>query len=312
MIIVCPRCKKHHNIDEQQIPANVTRAKCKSCGYLFALSRPERPDLTPSVAGKSGKSPRIIGVTLSKGGVGKTTTAVNLAAGLALGGYDVLLVDTDTQGQSSYCLGVKPKVGLVELITEELPPEECVFKARDRLWILAGGKSLAGVKRLIDRKDFGGELTFRESLGPVDSKYDFVIVDTSPGWDALTVAVLFYVKEILTPISLEVMSLQGLTEFLKNLAGIKKYRDDLTLKYILPTFLDGRVKQTQRILDDLEKLYSEQLCPPIRSNVRISEAPAYGKTIYEYAPGSPGAQDYRELVRKVTKNSKLFLAAAEK
>lgn len=99
---------------------------------------------------------RRIGVCLSKGGVGKTTTAVNLAAGCALAGYKVLLVDTDTQGQSAYMLGVKPPGGLAELLTQELIQEETLFKARENLWLLAGGKSLAGVKRLINRKDFGG------------------------------------------------------------------------------------------------------------------------------------------------------------
>ncbi len=309
MIIVCPRCKKRHSVDEKQIPQKAKKARCKSCGYLFPIQSAEQTtekSSSSSETGSSTKPTRIIGVALSKGGVGKTTTAVNLSAGLALGGYEVLLVDTDTQGQSSYSLGVKPKAGLVELITEELSPEECVFKARDRLFLLAGGKSLAGVKRLIDRKDFGGELTFRESLACMEGKYDFIIVDTSPGWDALTVSVLFYAKEILTPLSLEVMSLQGLTEFMKSLAGIRKYREEVSLRYILPTFLDGRVKQSQKILVDLKKIYAEQLCTPIRNNVRISEAPAYGKTIYEYAPGSPGAQDYRDLIRRVTNNTKLF------
>lgn len=301
MIITCPRCKKQCNIDEKRIPPNVRKARCKSCGYLFALNL--------SAGGEeslSRKSTRIIGVALSKGGVGKTTTAVNLSAGLALAGQKVLLIDTDTQGQASYSLGVKPKAGLVELITEELKPEETVCKVRERLWLLAGGKSLAGVKRLIDRKDFGGELTFKESLGVFDGEYDFIVLDTSPGWDALTVGVLFYVKEVLTPISLEVMALQGLVEFMKSLASIRKYREELELKYIVPTFLDGRVKQSQKMLEELSKLYGQQICSPVRYNVRIAEAPAYGKTIYEYAPGSPGAHDYRELVRRVTNNPNLF------
>ncbi len=306
MIIVCPHCQKQHQIEISQIPPNARKARCRSCNSFFAIDLAEGPSPLSTQDQAKRKATRIIAVALSKGGVGKTTTAVNLSAGLALAGFEVLLVDTDTQGQSSYSLGVKPKAGLVELITEELSPEECVFKSRERLSLLAGGKSLAGVKRLIDRKDFGGELTFKESLACMDGKYDFIIVDTSPGWDALTVSVLFYVKEILTPIALEVMALQGLTEFVKNLAGIRKYREDLSLKYILPTFLDGRVKQSQKILSDLSRIYKEQLCTPIRNNVRISEAPAFGKTIYEYAPGSPGVQDYRELVRKVTGNPKLF------
>ncbi len=249
---------------------------------------------------------RKLAISLSKGGVGKTTTAVNLANGLSLAGYKVLLIDTDTQGQAAFMLGAKPSAGLTELVTNELAPEECLFQARDDLWLLAGGKSLAGVKRVIDRKDFGGEMTLAEKIAPIESQFDYVIVDTSPGWDPLIVNVLFYVNEILIPVSLEVMTLQGLVEFLKSISSIQKYQPELGLKYILPTFLDKRVKNTTGILQKLEELYGDHVCKPIRYNVRLTEAPAYGQTIYEFAPGSNGASDYRDLIRKITGNQKLF------
>lgn len=305
MIIICPHCKKQHNIDEKSIPAHVKKAKCKFCGNYFPLDiLPGAAPVEKIVAKEEG--PRKISVSLSKGGVGKTTTAVNLAVGLSLAGFKVLLVDTDTQGQSSYMLGVTPKAGLTELVTGELSPEETMVQVRERLWLLAGGKSLAGVKRLIGRKDFGGELTLSETLTGPTKHFDYVIVDTSPGWDPLTVNILFYVTEILTPVSLEVMSIQGLVEFLKSVASIQKYRPQVALKYILPTFLDMRVKKSVGILEKLQELYGNNVCAPIRYNVRLSEAPAYGQSIYEFAPGSPGASDYRELVRKVANNNKLF------
>ncbi len=307
MVITCPHCKKQHNIDESKIPATVKKARCRGCGESFPLDRPEAVS-TPAkeVQPKASAAPRTIGVTLSKGGVGKTTTSVNLAHGLALAGKKVLLVDTDTQGQSSFSLGITPKAGLTELVTGELTKAETIIEARENLWLLAGGKSLAGLKRLIDRKDFGGEMTLNEALTPIESDYDYVVVDTSPGWDPLTVNVLFYVRELLTPVSLEVMTLQGLSEFLKSIASIRKYRKEVTLKYILPTFHDKRIKQTRNILDKLEKIYADRMCKPIRYNVRLSEGPAYGKTIYEYAPGSNGAKDYRDLIRKVDGNENLF------
>jgi chromosome partitioning protein len=300
MKVICPQCRKEHNVDESKIPAGATVAQCRACGHRFPLFEPaaREPDPKPKT--------RRIGVPLGKGGVGKTTTSVNLAAGLALAGYKVLLVDTDTQGQAAYLLGMKPKAGLTELVTRELPPTETILPARDNLWLLAGGRSLAGIKRLIDRKDFGGELALCEALEPVEKDFDFVIVDTSPGWDPLTVNVLFYVYELITPVSLEVMTLQGLVEFLKSLASIQKYRADVTLNYILPTFLDKRIKNPDAILDKLKDLYGEYVCTPIRYNVRLSESPAYGKTIYEYAPGSHGSQDYRDLVRKITGRPELF------
>lgn len=308
MVITCPHCQKEHSIDEKLLPPNVTKVRCKYCKELFSISKPETSaGVIPAESQKEKNAePRKIAVTLSKGGVGKTTTAVNLAAGLALAGFKVLLVDTDTQGQSSFMLGVKPKAGLTEFVNDELSLDETMIQVRERLWLLAGGRSLAGLKRVIDRKDFGGEMTLREKLSTIDKKFDYVIIDTSPGWDPLIVNVLFYAKEVLTPVSLEVMTLQGLVEFLKSMSSIQKYNKDVALKYILPTFHDQRVKKSNGILAKLEELYGNHVCTPIRYNVRVSEAPAYGQTIYEFAPGSPGAQDYRELIRKVTDNPKLF------
>jgi chromosome partitioning protein len=307
MIITCPHCRKQHNIDEKNIPANATKAKCKFCGEQFPLNVSEKTSIVlGQQAEKKAIGPRRISVSLSKGGVGKTTTSVNLATGLSLAGYKVLLVDTDTQGQASYMLGVDPSAGLTELVMGELAPEEAMVQARERLWILSGGKSLAGVKRLIGRKDFGGELTLSETLSEADKNFDYVIVDTSPGWDPLTVNILFYVTEILTPVSLEVMSIQGMVEFLKSIASIQKYRPEVSLKYILPTFLDKRIRKSVEIYEKLKTLYGNNVCEPIRYNVRLSEAPAYGQTIYEFAPGSHGANDYRELVRKITNNYNLF------
>jgi chromosome partitioning protein len=301
-------------------------ARCQGCGQQFPLdipreetpppppqpapieAAPAAPVLAPAPgpAAPASQETRRIGVSLSKGGVGKTTTSVNLAAGLALAGKRVLLVDTDTQGQSSFMLGVKPKGGLTELVTGELPPEEAIVQARKNLWILAGGKSLAGLKRLIDRKDYGGELTIAQALTPLEKNYDYVVVDTSPGWDPLTVNVLFYVNELMTPVSLEVMSIQGFGEFLKSIASIQKFRKEVELRYILPTFRDMRVKRGTEFLEEIEKIYGEKVCAPIRYNIRLSEAPAYGQTIFEFAPGSNGAQDYRDLIRKVTGEPNLF------
>jgi chromosome partitioning protein len=307
MLVICPHCDKKHTIDAKKIPANATKARCTTCGKSFALNIKKPVEEKKQKTVKKGQTiARKIGISLSKGGVGKSTTTVNLASGLALAGFKVLLVDTDTQGQDSFMLGVKPKAGLTELVTGELSLKECLTKARDNLWMLAGGKALAGVKRLIDRKDYGGELTIAEAMEPVDKIFDYVIIDTSPGWDPLTVSVLFYVNELMIPVALDIMALQGLSEFLRSISSIQKYRPELGLKYILPTFEDKRVKKTSRILTKIAKIYGERLCTPIRYNVRLSEAPAYGKTIYEYAPGCNGAQDYRELVRKVANDPSLL------
>jgi chromosome partitioning protein len=245
---------------------------------------------------------RKVAVFLSKGGVGKTTTAVNLAAGLARKGAQVLLVDTDTQGQAGMLLGVKPAAGLAEVIAVGLKPEIATVQARERLWLLAGGRGLAGVKRLIARKDPGGERTLAEALAPLENRYDYVILDTSPGWDTLNINVLFYAQEVLTPVSLEAMTLQSLQDFQENFAAIQRYHPALALKYILPTFLDGRVRKSKEILEELSGQYVAQLCQPIRYSTRLSEAAGQGHTIYEYAPNSPGAKDYQSLVERVAQS----------
>jgi len=133
-----------------------------------------------------------------------------------------------------------------------------------------------------------------------------VIVDSSPGWDPITVNVLFYVKEILIPVSLEVMSLQGLAEFSKSLSTIQRYRSQLGITYIVPTFADEKIESREEILVRLKELYGEYLCKPIRYCPDLAEAPAYGRTIYEYAPDSVGSLDYKTLVRKVTEGAALI------
>ncbi|HSR31378.1 MAG TPA: ParA family protein [Anaerolineae bacterium] len=247
---------------------------------------------------------RKIAVALSKGGVGKTTTAINLAAGVARSGGQVLLVDMDTQGQVAKALGLRPAAGVAEMVMEALPPEQVLVQAREGVWLLAGGRSLAGLKRVISRKDFGGEQTLAEALAPMEGRFDLVLVDTAPAWDTLTVNALFYVEEVLIPVSLEVMALQGLIEFVRALEPIQKYHAGLVLRYIVPTFMDRRVKKSEEILAQLRSYYGGLVCEPVRYNVRLSEAPGYGQTIFEYAPQSPGSQDYQQLTERILRDGR--------
>jgi chromosome partitioning protein len=245
---------------------------------------------------------RKLAVALSKGGVGKTTTAVNVAAGLALAGRRTLLVEVDTQGQAARALGLKPTVGLSELITGRASPEEAIVPARDRLWLLAGGRDLAGVKHQISRTEFRAEQTLSEALAPIGAAYEYAILDTGPGWDALTVNALFYASEVLSPVSLEIMTLSSLIEFRQNVVAIQRYHAQLELRYILPTFLDRRVRKSGEILQQLHSAFGSAVCAPIRYSVKLSEAPGFGQTVFEYAPKSPGAEDYQQLTERIRRD----------
>lgn len=246
---------------------------------------------------------RKICISLSKGGVGKSSTCVSIAHGLALLGKKVLLVDTDDQGQDSFLLGVSPKYNLADVLNDDISAKEAIHLARENLWILSGGKALSGIKRAIGRKDFGAEQTLSQALAGLEGEFDFVIVDTSPSWDTLTINALFYCTEVLTPVSLEILTLNSLVEFAERLKSVQNFNKKLEYKYLLPTFLDRRVKKSTEILDQLRKYYPNLLCEPVKYSVRISESAGFGKTIYEYAPNSSGAKDYENTVQRILANA---------
>jgi chromosome partitioning protein len=309
--IRCSKCHREHIQDGQgMLLHDNSMARCKGCGHTFRIksnirNKFELQDIKHIA--------RTIGVCISKGGVGKTTTAVNLSAGLARAGFKVLLIDTDTQGQDSYALGIEqPKMGLREFLIDKSSINEASVMARENLWLLAGGKSLAGVKRLIDQQIFGGEMFLAKALMPLENSFDYIIIDTSPGWDPIAINILFYVKEVLSPISLNVMSVHGFIGFLKSLSSIKKYRKDISLKYILPTFSDNNVSSQKKILNKLKQLYGERLCNPVRNDPILAKSPAYGQTIFEYAPGSDGAIDYNELIHRVASDNEFKKMAASR
>ena len=194
---------------------------------------------------------RKIAVALSKGGVGKTTTAVNLAAGLALSGRRVLLIDVDTQGQAAKLLGCAPAVGLAEVAGGEAAAQQAVTAAREHLDLLAGGRGWQRSSASSRARTSAASRRIAEALAPLDGRYDFAILDTAPGWDALSVNALFYATEVLTPVSLEIMTLQSLLDFNQSLAAIQRYHPDLALRYIVPTFFDRRVRKSDEILGQL-------------------------------------------------------------
>jgi chromosome partitioning protein len=248
---------------------------------------------------------RTIAVAMAKGGVGKTTTAVSLADGLASLGKRVLLVDCDTQDQVARFLGVKPPYGLAEFITgnSEAGPvsrNDAVFRARDNLWILAGGIQLVELKHWLGEQPREVRQTvLKKKLVPREGSIDYLIFDCAPGWDVLSVNILMAATEVLCPVALQGPAMEGLKTFFRYLQSAQTLNPELRLKYLLPTLFDRRTRHSHDMLTQLERYFSRQLCPPVHYTVRLCEAPAHGRTIFEYDRGSTAAQDYNLLVRRV-------------
>ena len=233
----------------------------------------------------------------------KTTSCVNLGAGLSLMGYRTLLVDCDTQGQVSKSLGVQPGEGLGELLQGEGGLSDVQIEARENLYVIAGGGFLSGAKRMISRRDMRSEMVLSEALEDLDG-YDFVLLDTAPSWDVLNVNCLFYVEELLIPVSMEALALQGVGDLVSRVEQVQHYRQDRTLqRSIIPTFYDGRVKKSAEILEQLERYFPGAVLPAVRYNVKLSEAPGFGQHIFEYARRSNGAADYARLAKRLAKGA---------
>jgi chromosome partitioning protein len=245
---------------------------------------------------------RKVAFTNAKGGVAKTTTCVNVGAGLALKGYRTLIVDLDSQGQVTKSLGVQAGEGLAELVQGDAGLEDVQIQARENLFVIAGGNALSSVKRLISRRDMRSELVLDEALENLQG-YDFVLVDTAPSWDVLNVNCLFYVEELLIPVSMEVLALQGMGEFLDRVDQVQRYREALEIRGVIPTFFDARVRKSAEILEQLERHFPDTIWPCVRYNSKLSEAPGYGQTIFEYAKNSNGASDYARLAERLAKGA---------
>ena len=238
---------------------------------------------------------RKIAIANRKGGVGKTTTAVNVSAGLALAGNTVLLIDTDVQNHCIKLLGVNTDKGLADLLdNQSIEPTE----ARPDLFVIPGGRELAGSVRLMARESISPERVLFNTLKRYDNKYDFIILDTGPGFNDMSINVLFYANEVLSPVSMEYLAMDGLITFLHEIDIIKRHKD-VTIKYVIPTFLDGRVKKSAEIMGQLKDHFGERLSLPIHYSTKLSEAPAWGRTVFEYAPRSKVAIDYANLIKAI-------------
>lgn len=240
---------------------------------------------------------RVIAVSNLKGGIGKTTTVVNVGAGLALKGARVLLVDTDAQGNLGMALGVKPNRTLYEILVDRKPPAQCTITARPNLDLIAADHTLLAAQALIaQRSDWSRVL--EQGLRPLYSTYDFILIDSGGSLTLLNTNALMCASDVIVPTTIEHFSIQSVELLFSQIARLKGHAN--SIRMIVPTMFDPRVRQSGELLTDLRARYGQLIAPPVRVNVRLSEAPAQGKTIYEYDARSRGAVDYATLVEHIS------------
>jgi len=246
---------------------------------------------------------RYIAVAITKGGTGKTTTVCNLGHGLARRGRRVLLVDCDTQAHVSTYWNITPKRGhtLAEVLTGTRPATRCIVSVRPDLDMLASDRaSLAGAK-LAMAQDPTGQRAYwlRDRLAEIGG-YDDILLDTAPSWDVLSMAALLACDDVLIPISTEYLTLASAADYVKAIDDVKQHNARLRVRWILPTFLDGRSRRSGDVLAVLRKTFGALVVDPVRVNTDLSTAASYHQSIFEYAPTSRGAEDYGALVERVT------------
>ncbi|MGQ9549163.1 MAG: ParA family protein [Roseiflexus sp.] len=242
---------------------------------------------------------RVIAVANLKGGIGKTTTVVNVGAGLALKGARVLLVDTDAQGNLAMALGIHPRRTLYDVLVDGAPAERCIVEARPGLDLLPADATLLGAQPIIARRpDWSRALA--QAIQPVAGTYDFVLIDSAGSLTLLNINALVCAHDVIAPTTVEHFSVKSLELLASQIGRIKGAAGQVRM--IIPTMYDPRVRQSGELLATLRARYGDRVTPPVRVNVRLSEAPAQGKTIYEYDPRSRGAIDYAMLVEHISRS----------
>src|ERR1700744_5732836 len=243
---------------------------------------------------------RVLAVVNQKGGVGKTTTAINLSAALALEGLQILLIDCDPQANSSGGYGVARdadrRSSYDVLMGDASIPEVALRTEIDTLKLVPSHKNLTGANvELIqmDRRAY----RLREALDKVRADYDFILLDCPPALDLLTLNALVAADRLLVPMQAEYFALEGLSELIHTMERVRgAFNPDLEIEGVLLTMYDDRTNLAQQVTDNLREFFKEKLLKTvIPRNVRLAEAPSYGKPVLLYDPRSRGAESYREL-----------------
>ncbi|MCF7907094.1 ParA family protein [Patescibacteria group bacterium] len=250
------------------------------------------------------KKPKIITICNRKGGTGKTSVAINLAAYLSRLGHKVLLIDLDPQSNATSGLGVdNRRSGIYEVLSGDASFQEIIMAARGNLWLAPASENLAGAEvEIVGREN--RESILRKSINSFIEKQeidiDFILIDTAPSLSLITINSLVAADQILIPVQTEYFALEGLTQLCKTIDLVKEgLQPNLSILGAVLTMYDGRNKLSSEIWQELYRHFPYYIFRTvIPRNVRLAEAPSYGQSVLEYAPRSRGAKAFHRLAKE--------------